>query len=430
MKDREHEIETVKAKHDIIGYDPQLNLALYKALQVADSKLSIFITGESGVGKDVFSKIIHENSGRKSKKLIAVNCGALPEGTIESELFGHKKGAFTGADRDRKGYFEEANGGTIFLDEVGELPLNMQVKLLRVLENHEILPMGENMPRKVDVRIVAATNVDIMEAINHGKFREDLYYRLNQISIYIPPLRERKDDIPLLFSKFASDIVSKYTGNMKPVRLTDDGKEYIKTYPWRGNIRELKNVTEQISYLEETREISKAILQSYLNFEPQDLMPTIYQGNNTTNERISMDSFELQSTILKMRNEITELQQAVSNMAKIVHSNNMIEPDYGHEDVMLPNNHYADKVNDHTIRINTNPVKSKYEDEEEVQYANVVDEEEKVVPSAPLTLAEIERNAIQAALERNKGNRRTSARELGISERTLYRKIGEYDIDV
>ncbi|MBQ2508663.1 MAG: sigma-54-dependent Fis family transcriptional regulator, partial [Bacteroidales bacterium] len=405
MKDREHEIEIVKAKHDIIGDDPQLNLALYKALQVADSKLTIFITGESGVGKDVFSKIIHENSSRKSKKLIAVNCGALPEGTIESELFGHRKGAFTGADRDRKGYFEEANGGTIFLDEVGELPLNMQVKLLRVLENQEILPMGENVPRKVDVRIVAATNVDIMEAIKHGKFREDLYYRLNQISIYIPPLRERKEDIPLLFSKFASDIVSKYSGNIKPVRLTDDGKEYIKSYPWRGNIRELKNITEQISYLEETREISKAILQSYLNFEPQDLMPTIYQGNNASNEQVTMNPFELQSTILKMRGEINELRQAVSNMANIVHSNNMIEHDYQHDERMLSHNHYTADDNDtNTIRIAPNPMKNKYEDEE-VQYANVVDEEEKNTTSTPLTLAEIERNAITAALERNRGNR-------------------------
>ena len=269
-----------------------------------------------------------------------------------------------------------------------------------------------------------------MEAIKHGKFREDLYYRLNQISIYIPPLRERKEDIPLLFSKFASDIVSKYSGNIKPVRLTDDGKEYIKSYPWRGNIRELKNITEQISYLEETREISKAILQSYLNFEPQDLMPTIYQGNNTSNEQVTMNPFELQSTILKMRGEINELRQAVSNMANIVHSNNMIEHDYQHDDRMLPHNHYAaDNKDPNTIRIDTNPIKDNYEDEE-VQYANVVDEEEKNTASTPLTLAEIERNAITAALERNRGNRRTSARELGISERTLYRKIGEYNINI
>ena len=240
------DIQSLKLRYDIIGNDPKLMLALNKAIQVAPTDLSILITGESGVGKDVFSRIIHENSARKHARggrgLISVNCGAIPEGTIESELFGHVKGAFTGADKNRKGYFEEADGGTIFLDEIGELPLAMQVKLLRVLENGEIIPVGSSTAQKINVRVVAATNVDIVEAVRTGRFREDLYYRLNQISIYLPPLRERKDDIPLLFRKFSSDVAEKY--NMPPIFLTDDAREYLMNYPWYGNIRELEHAVE------------------------------------------------------------------------------------------------------------------------------------------------------------------------------------------
>ena len=262
------DIQKIKLRYGIIGNDPKLNMAINKAIQVAPTDLSILISGESGVGKDVFSRIIHENSLRKhvkqGKGLISVNCGAIPEGTIESELFGHVKGAFTGAERNRKGYFEEADGGTIFLDEIGELPLAMQVKLLRVLENGEIMPVGSSTAQKINVRIVAATNVDLVAAVRNGHFREDLYYRLQQISISIPPLRERKDDIPLLFRKFSSDVAEKY--NMPPIFLTEDARQYLMNYPWYGNIRELKNMTEQIAVVETERTITRAILQNYLNY--------------------------------------------------------------------------------------------------------------------------------------------------------------------
>ena len=254
------DIQTIKNRYDIVGNDPKLLMAINKAIQVAPTDLSILVTGESGVGKEVFARMIHDNSGRKHKKLVPVNCGAIPEGTIESELFGHVKGSFTGADKDRKGYFEEADGGTIFLDEVGELPLAMQVKLLRVLENGEIIPVGSSTARKINVRVVAATNVDLMAAIRKGQYREDLYYRLNQISIAIPPLRERKDDIIMLFRKFASDVSEKY--HMPLLQLTDDARQYLRQYPWYGNVRELKNVTEQIAVVENDRMVTSEILSN------------------------------------------------------------------------------------------------------------------------------------------------------------------------
>ena len=268
----------IKQRYDIIGNDPRLDMALYKAIQVAPTDLSVLIVGESGVGKDIFSRIIHENSRRKHARggrgLISVNCGAIPEGTIESELFGHVKGAFTGADRARKGYFEEADGGTIFLDEVGELPLAMQVKLLRTLENGEIIPVGSSTALKVDVRVVAATNVDLEEAVRQRRFRQDLYYRLNQFSIVLPPLRERKDDIPLLFRKFSSDVAEKY--HMPPIVLTDEARRMMMDYPWYGNVRELKNITEQIAVVETERTVTPAMLQSYLRFVPAtERMPAL-----------------------------------------------------------------------------------------------------------------------------------------------------------
>ncbi len=430
MKDREQEIEKIKCQYDIIGDDPKLNLALNKSIQVADSDLSIFITGESGVGKDVFSKIIHNLSDRKHKKLIAVNCGALPEGTIESELFGHKKGSFTGAEKDRKGYFEEADGGTIFLDEVGELPMSMQVKLLRVLENHEILPVGMSEPKKVDVRVVAATNVDIQSAIKSGRFREDLYYRLNQIAIYIPPLRERREDIPMLFRKFASDFAERYRGKMKPVLLTEDGREYIKGYPWFGNIRELKNITEQISIVETERNISKAILQNYLNYVPEEKMPAIYQGAHASDMPLSerellLKALDLNMIVSEMRNEINGLKQVVANLAQsgipptTTTSMHTVVPDtFETLDNYTP--HFADS--DNHLRIA--PTAQTPIEEAEFQESEVV-EESKVTQ----TLEEMERKAISDALHRNNGNRRNTAVELGISERTLYRKISDYNIE-
>lgn len=430
MKDREQEIEKIKCQYDIIGDDPKLNLALNKAIQVADSDLSIFITGESGVGKDVFSKIIHSLSDRKHKKLIAVNCGALPEGTIESELFGHKKGSFTGAEKDRKGYFEEADGGTIFLDEVGELPMSMQVKLLRVLENHEILPVGMSEPKKVDVRVVAATNVDIQSAIKAGRFREDLYYRLNQIAIYIPPLRERREDIPMLFRKFASDCAERYKGKMKPILLTEDGREYIKGYPWFGNIRELKNITEQISIVENERNITKAILQNYLNYVPEEKMPAIYQGTHSSDLPLSerellLKALDINMVVNEMRNEINGLKQIVANLAQSgitppanTNAHPVMADSFKAIDNFTP--HFSDT--DNHLRIapsHQDPI-----DEAEFQETEVVED------SKPTqTLEEMERKAISEALHRNNGNRRNTAVELGISERTLYRKISDYNIE-
>ena len=401
------DIKQIKQRYDIIGNDPRLDLALNKAIQVAPTNLSILITGESGVGKDVFSRIIHENSLRKhvrqGRGLISVNCGAIPEGTIESELFGHVKGAFTGADRTRKGYFEEADGGTIFLDEIGELPLAMQVKLLRVLENGEIIPVGSSTAQKVDVRVVAATNVDIVEAVRNGRFREDLYYRLNQISIYLPPLRERKDDIPMLFRKFSSDVAEKY--RMPPIVLTDEAKRMMMDYPWYGNVRELKNITEQIAVVETERTITPAILQNYLSFVPAgERMPAVVndaaqQSTQITDRELLLKALSMGQMINEMRKEIGELRNAVAQMAQ-----GMPVQVEQHQSPYLPT---------------ATPMQSADED---FITPEIVDDES-------VNLEEREKHAILKALERAGGNRKQAAAELHISERTLYRKLKGYNIE-
>ena len=418
------DIQTVKLRYGIIGNDPKLLLAINKAIQVAPTDLSILITGESGVGKDIFSRIIHENSLRKhtrqGKGLISVNCGAIPEGTIESELFGHVKGAFTGADKNRKGYFEEADGGTIFLDEIGELPLAMQVKLLRVLENGEIIPVGSSTAQKINVRIVAATNVDLVAAVRHGRFREDLYYRLQQISIVIPPLRERIDDIPLLFRKFSSDVAEKY--HMPPIVLTDDARDYLMHYPWYGNIRELKNVTEQIAVVETERTISRSILENYLNYVPQEKMPalvssTAASSNGVTDRELLLKALSMGQMISEMRNEINELRQAVTQLAQGIppaQTNNLQLPAFNTPAVRQP-----DTGTLHVLQ----PHESLSQADEEFQESEMVDDE-------PLALEEREKRAIRMALERHGGRRSAAARELHISERTLYRKIKEYGIEL
>lgn len=427
------ELQLLKNRYDIIGNDPKLMLALNKAIQVAATDLSILITGESGVGKDVFSRIIHDNSLRKHAKggkgLISVNCGAIPEGTIESELFGHVKGAFTGADKDRKGYFEEANGGTIFLDEIGELPLSMQVKLLRVLENGEIIPVGSSVARKIDVRIVAATNVDIVDAVRTGKFREDLYYRLNQISIYIPPLRERRDDIPLLFRKFSSDVAEKY--KMPPIFLTDDAKEYLCGYPWYGNIRELKNLTEQIAVVETQRTITKAILKNYLVYESEERMPALVgggssnQGSAISDRELLLKALTMGQMINEMRNEINDLRYAVSQLAEGMAtgapvSGNHIPIQLPVRDTPAASPHDTPRMPDEPTRFSDAHTLVEAE-EEEFQDSEVIEDE-------PLALEEREKRAITMALERHRGRRRKAAEELHISERTLYRKIKEYGL--
>ncbi len=405
------DIQTLKQRYDIIGNDPRLLQALNKAIQVAPTDLSILITGESGVGKDVFSRIIHENSLRKhvrqGRGLISVNCGAIPEGTIESELFGHVKGAYTGADKNRKGYFEEADGGTIFLDEIGELPLAMQVKLLRVLENGEIIPVGSSTAQKINVRVVAATNIDIVEAVRNGRFREDLYYRLNQISIFLPPLRERKDDVPLLFRKFASDVAEKY--HMPPIVLTDDAKRMMMDYPWYGNVRELKNITEQISVVETERTITSAILQNYLSYIPTERMPAIVDntaaGGNTISDReLLLKALSMGQMISEMRQEINDLRQMVGRMAQgapmQVEQPSVVSPSY------LP-------ATTHNAIHN---------EEEEFLTPEIIEDES-------VALEDRERVAIARALERRHGNRKLAAADLHISERTLYRKLKEYSIE-
>ena len=390
-------------------------------MQVAPTDLSILITGESGVGKDVFSRIVHDNSVRKHKKLVSVNCGAIPEGTIESELFGHLKGSFTGADKDRKGYFEEANGGTIFLDEVGELPLAMQVKLLRVLENGEIIPVGSSSAKKIDVRVVAATNVNILEATRNGHFREDLYYRLNQISIHIPPLRERKEDIHLLFRKFSSDVAERY--KMPPIFLTEEGKEYLINYPWYGNIRELKNVTEQIAVVETERTISRAILQDYLKYVSEEKMPALYNANEANPNQISdrellLKALSMGQMITEMRAEINNLKQVITNIAQGQMPMNG-QPMYPQVD-KYHNTPYYDNGNELPLQVEHRT--GSIENEEDFQDTEVVEDES-------LDIQDRERQAIIKALEQSGGRRRNAAKALGISERTLYRKLKDYNIE-
>lgn len=408
------DIQTLKQRYDIIGNDPKLLMALNKAIQVAPTNLSILITGESGVGKDVFSRIIHENSTRKhvrqGRGLISVNCGAIPEGTIESELFGHVKGAFTGADRSRKGYFEEADGGTIFLDEIGELPLAMQVKLLRVLENGEIIPVGSSTPLKIDVRVVAATNVDIVRAVREGRFREDLYYRLNQLSIYLPPLRERKEDIPLLFRKFSSDVAEKY--HMPPIVLTEDARTMLMNYPWYGNVRELKNITEQIAVVETARSITPDILQNYLSYIPAERMPALIPEspapaptNQITDRELLLKALSMGQMINEMRGEINELRQMVSQLA--IQGGERLKVKGEAADNLAPFSSHLSPFTSH---------------DEEFVTPEIIEEE-------ALGLEDRERRAILRALEHNQGNRKQAAADLHISERTLYRKLKEYNIN-
>ncbi len=402
------DLQQIKQRYDIIGNDPKLLLALNKAVQVAPTDLSILITGESGVGKDVFSRIIHENSSRKHARqgrgLISVNCGAIPEGTIESELFGHVKGAFTGADKNRKGYFEEADGGTIFLDEIGELPLAMQVKLLRVLENGEIMPVGSSTAQKINVRVVAATNIDILEAVRTGRFREDLYYRLNQISIYLPPLRERRDDIPLLIRKFSSDVAEEY--HMPPIVLTEEAKRMAADYPWYGNVRELKNITRQIAVLETERTITPEILQNYIQIPASGShLPVVSntggQASNISDRELLLKALTMGQMINEMRQEINELHRMVGQLNADMAMRNDESKHRSSQPYLIPRETDGD--------------------DGEFVTPEVIEEKS-------LALDERERNAIVTALEQNHGNRKQAAAELHISERTLYRKLKEYNI--
>ena len=418
-------VQSIKQRFSIIGNDTGLNRAIEKAIQVAPTDISVLVTGESGVGKESIPKIIHQLSHRKHGKYIAVNCGAIPEGTIDSELFGHEKGAFTGATQSRSGYFEVANGGTIFLDEVGELPLTTQVRLLRVLENGEFIKVGSSTVLKTDVRIVAATNVNMHEAIEKEKFREDLYYRLSTIEILLPSLRDRKDDIHLLFRKFASDFALKY--KMPTIRLDDQAIEALVNYRWSGNVRQLRNVAEQISVLESSRMIDVLTLKTYLpsmggNFPTVQEKTKNQSDFSTEREILYKVLFDMKSDLNDLKKLTIELMQNENHsdvqknneglIQKIYNKKDTLEPEVESEFLALP----AKQQEENVVEI----VK---DNEEKFTYIDAVEDQEET-----LSLHDKELELIKKSLERHKGKRKLAADELGISERTLYRKIKQYDL--
>lgn len=415
-------VQSIKQRFEIIGNDPKLNRAIEKAIQVAPTDISVLVVGESGVGKESIPKIIHTLSHRKHGKYIAVNCGAIPEGTIDSELFGHEKGSFTGATGTREGYFEVANGGTIFLDEVGELPLTTQVRLLRVLENGEFIKVGSSQVQKTDVRIVAATNVNLFNAIEKGKFREDLYYRLSTVDINLPPLRDRKDDIHLLFRKFAADFAHKY--KMPPIKLDDSAIPLLQKFRWSGNIRQLRNVAEQISVLETNRDISATTLQSYLPAEGSNL-PSVIKNKkndsdfNTEREILYKVLFDMKSDLHDLKKLTLELMQNGSSKVQETNSN-LIKKIYGSKE---DDSEIDYEEEPRTAVITTQTEEDNYENQEDnYQFTESIEEEE------VLRLEQKEVEMIKKSLEKNKGKRKIAADELGISERTLYRKIKQFDL--
>ncbi len=384
------DLRSIKQRFDIIGDNQVLNRALEIAVQVAATDLSVLITGESGVGKEVIPQIIHINSPRKHNQYIAVNCGAIPEGTIDSELFGHEKGSFTGAFETRKGYFEVANGGTLFLDEVAELPLSTQVRLLRVIQSGEFIKVGSSKVQKTDVRVIAATNVKLQKAIDNGRFREDLFYRLNTVPIVVPPLRERREDIHLLFKKFALDFADKY--KMPPIKLTPDAVQMLENYRWPGNVRQLKSIAEQISVIEHNRLIPPDLLNKYLPQDPPNILPVKTEGHGS--EYLS-DRDIIFKILYQLRQEVEELKSKVDNDGfttggKLVQGS---------------------------------------EAENDIEETSVVDYEEDTLPQT-LSIHHVSADLIKKALEKNGGKRKLAAAELGISERTLYRKIKELNLDL
>lgn len=412
----------IKQRFGIIGNSKLLNDAIDVAMQVAPTDLSVLVTGESGSGKEAFSKIIHSQSNRKHNEYIAINCGAIPDGTIDSELFGHEKGAFTGAVDNRKGYFDVANGGTIFLDEVGELPLNTQVRLLRVLEAGEFIKVGSSKIQKTNVRIVAATNLDIPKAIKSGKFREDLYYRLNTIPVKIPALRERKEDIYLLFRKFSVDLAEKY--RMPPLRLDEEAKSILENYRWPGNIRQLKNIAEQISVIEESRLVSKNQLLKYLPGAASSNLPVVLKESSNDEGFTDAQKSDLKKereffykALVDMKKELGDLKQVV---AELMRNQGTVEGDKPFTPLKLSSDSKTDQdFSNFPVPIANNYPSTRQADE--FQDSHEVIEES-------LSLAEREKEFILKALEKHRGRRKNAAQELGISERTLYRKIKEYDI--
>ncbi|AFM03845.1 response regulator with CheY-like receiver, AAA-type ATPase, and DNA-binding domains [Bernardetia litoralis DSM 6794] len=435
------DIQPIKLRFGIIGHSPLLNHAIKVAAQVAGTDMSVLITGESGTGKESFSKIIHQLSTRKHATFIAINCGAIPEGTINSELFGHEKGSFTGAAGTRKGYFEESDGGTIFLDEIGEMPLDTQAMLLRVLENGEFIKVGSSKPQKTNVRVVAATNARLVQDVEDGKFREDLYYRLNTVPIFVPPLRDRENDIELLFRKFAGDFSERYRS--RPIILDEEAKQILLAYPFPGNVRQLKNLVEQMSVLEaDNRNINAEILKSYLpkNAPRANTLPALL-GNEQAKDNFSERDL-LYKILFEMRRDVTELKQLVLSILEGQGSAGMLQK-YEHlfDDVDKNGDSYSDKNSNLPLYLNTsNPNSANYnqvqdqQDNTTIEYAKEVEDENLQEPKEEpeeetLSLEKKEKEMIIKALDKNNNRRKYAAQDLGISERTLYRKIKQYELD-
>jgi transcriptional regulator with PAS, ATPase and Fis domain len=404
-------IQEIKQRFGIIGHSPLLEHAIHTAMQVAPTDITTLVTGESGTGKEFFPQIIHNLSARKHGPYIAVNCGAIPEGTIDSELFGHEKGSFTGAHEARKGYFEVSNGGTIFLDEVAELPLSTQVRLLRVLETGEFLKVGSSKVIKTNVRVIAATNVNVTESIKNGKFREDLYYRLNTVPIIIPPLRQRKEDIYLIFRKFAVDFAGKY--RMPPVQLDATSQKMLSEYRWPGNVRQLKNVTEQISILEKNKEITPEVMLQYLPQENTSQLPVLFKEESKGSEFIERDL--LYKVLFDMKKDINDLKKIVVDVIQASAENRPMEEN----NAQLIQRLYQD------INPLLNNTEVHFPVPHQTSFTQVPEQE---VVEESLSLGDREIELIKKALDKNKGKRKNASRELGISERTLYRKIKEYNI--
>lgn len=414
------DIQSIKNRFGIIGNSPALNHALNTAVQVANTDLSVLIVGESGVGKEVFSNIIHALSPRKHNNFIAVNCGAIPEGTIDSELFGHEKGSFTGAVDSRKGYFETVNGGTIFLDEIGEMPLGTQARLLRVLETGEFIRVGSSKVQKTDVRVITATNRDLLEFTHEGKFRQDLYYRLSTVPIRVPSLRDRKEDIPLLFRKFAADFAEKY--KTQSVQLDSSALQLLVSYPWRGNVRELKNIAEQISVLSTNKLITLDILQTFLHIRDTNeqisnrsmalITTSNNKGLNTTTSDFNTERDILYKLFFDLKKDMNDLKQMIYDVAQ----HQGYTPQEPEANKLMPVFKDMEKINTHNIYNNNKPILI-----EPNEIHENIDE--------TLLLADREKEFISKALKKHKSKRRDAANELGISERTLYRKIKEYDIE-
>lgn len=418
-------LQTIKQRFGIIGNNVVLNRAIEKAIQVAPTDISVLVIGESGVGKEFFPKIIHNQSARKHNAYIAVNCGAIPEGTIDSELFGHEKGAFTGATQSRKGYFEVADGGTIFLDEVGELPLSTQVRLLRILESGEFMKVGSSELQKTNVRVVAATNVKLIEAVEKGKFREDLYYRLNTIQIDIPPLRERKEDINLLFRKFASDFANKY--RMPHIELSPEAQNYIANYSWPGNIRQLRNFAEQVSVVEKERVIS---LEKIMELLPNNSTMLTVTNKKDKNSSDFMERELLFKVLLDMKKDLNDLRALTLDLIKHKDSDDfngntqeLIQRVYQEQD----ENQHDFTPNSYNLVPAVNTPKPTYQPPQ-YDYLDDVYDVSPIEEPESLSLQDNEKEMIKLALEKHKGKRKMAADELGISERTLYRKIKQYHL--